>query len=284
MSRTRIGCFLVISLALVRTGAAQEQNRASREQQLANAESKWLANKANAYEFRFEYACNGTIPPSPPGLQPWVFRVKGRESTLTADVTATVRAKLEQYETVEKQFAFIRTILESRPYRVTVTYDQGRGYPTRVCVDPTPVTDDEFGFIIVDWRALAVPHPGKPFWFTLAAWRDDGSDTALVRLHLDGQITLRRLGDALDAWTDLLREVSSDVAGTEGRDAFRFIVTEAKAGRFDLAVRPQPARPDVSATIGPRIAKTLTAGLQALEREPKRLSISAILRSSKSAS
>jgi hypothetical protein len=89
-------------------------------------------------------------------------------------------------------------------------------------------------------------------------------DRGIVRLHLDGQVTLRRLEDALEAWTDLLREVSSDIAGTEGRDAFRFIVTESKAGSFDLAARPQPARPDVSATIGPRIAKTLTTALQAL--------------------
>ena len=35
------------------------------------------------------------------------------------------------------------------------------------------------------------------------------ADSALARLHLDGQITLRRLNDALD-----------DVAGTAGRDAF----------------------------------------------------------------
>lgn len=96
------------------------------------------------------------------------------------------------------------------------------------------------------------------------------SDSALVRLHLDGQIDLRRLGDALNAWTELLREVSSDVAGTAGRDAFRFVVTEAKAGSFDLAARPQPARRDVPPSIAPRIAKILTSGLKALARQPKR--------------
>lgn len=96
------------------------------------------------------------------------------------------------------------------------------------------------------------------------------ADSALVRLHLDGQITLRRLNDALDHWADLLREVSTDVAGTVGRDAFLFIVEEAKLGSFDLAVRPQSARRDVPPVIGRRIAKTVTAGLQALERKPKR--------------
>ena len=148
---------LVIGLAFVRTGASQVQNGAPPEQleQLARAESKWLASKPDAYEFRFQYACNDLIPSPPGGVQPWVFQVKGRQSTLVADVTATVRAKLEQYETVEKQFAFIRTAWESRPHAVSVTYDQRLGYPTRVCVDPTLVIDDEFGFLITDLHATS---------------------------------------------------------------------------------------------------------------------------------
>src|SRR4051812_45596696 len=156
----RIGVVLVIGLALVRTGASQVQNSAAPEpvEQLARAESRWLANKPDAYEFRFEYACNGLIPPQPnpplPGAQPWTFQVKGGQSTLVADVTATVRAKMEQYETVEKQFAFIRTAWESRPHALSVTYDQRLGYPTRVCVDPALTVDDEFGFVITDFRVM----------------------------------------------------------------------------------------------------------------------------------
>jgi hypothetical protein len=160
MRRTRIGVLLVIVLAFVRTGASQVQNSAPPAQleQLARAESRWLANKPDVYEFRFEYACNGLIPPQPnpplPGAQPWMFQVKGGRSTLVADVTATVRAKMEQYETVEKQFAFIRTAWGNRPHAVSVTYDQRLGYPTRVCVDPAlAATDDEFGFVITDFRA-----------------------------------------------------------------------------------------------------------------------------------
>ena len=94
------------------------------------------------------------MPPPPSNVQPWVFRVKGSESILGADVTAMVRSKLEQYETVEKQFEFIRTALKSRPDRLNVAYDQDRGYPTRVCVDPSAVTDDEYGFSVTDWRIL----------------------------------------------------------------------------------------------------------------------------------
>jgi hypothetical protein len=95
-------------------------------------------------------------------------------------------------------------------------------------------------------------------------------DASSVRLHLDGQVTLRQLGDALEAWTDLLREVAADVAGVQSRDAVRFVVTEAKAGSFDLSARPQPAARNVSPAIMPRISKTLTAGLKSLERRATR--------------
>ncbi len=100
--------------------------------------------------------------------------------------------------------------------------------------------------------------------------RNTRHDAATVSLHLDGEVTLRRLGEALDAWTDLLREVATDVAGTQGRDSVRFVVTEAKAGSFDLAARPQPMRRDIPASVMPRIAKTITTGLRALERRPAR--------------
>lgn len=106
-------------------------------------------------------------------------------------------------------------------------------------------------------------------------------DTMSIRLHLDGQVTLRRLGEALGAWTDLLREVATDVAGATGRDAVRFIVTEATAGSFDLAARPQPAKRDVPAAVMPRIAKTITAGLRMLERSatrPKHFNETALLK------
>jgi hypothetical protein len=106
-------------------------------------------------------------------------------------------------------------------------------------------------------------------------------DTTSVSLHLDGQVTLRRLGEALDAWTDLLREVAANIAGTTGRDAVRFVVTSAKAGSFDLSARPQPAKQGVSPAIMPRIASTLTTGLRTLERRatrPKHFTDTALLK------
>lgn len=107
------------------------------------------------------------------------------------------------------------------------------------------------------------------------------TDTTSVRLQLEGQVTLRRLGEALDAWTDLLREVATDVAGATGRDAVRFLVTEAKVGSFSLAVRPQPAKRNVPAAIMPRIARTITSGLRTLERSatrPKHFNDTALLK------
>jgi len=106
-------------------------------------------------------------------------------------------------------------------------------------------------------------------------------DTTSVHLHLDGQVTLSRLGEALDAWTDLLREVATSVAGATSRDAVRFVVTEAKAGSFDLAARPQAAKRDVPAAIMPRIAKAMTTGLRTLERSatrPKHFNDTALLK------
>jgi hypothetical protein len=80
-----------------------------------------------------------------------------------------VAADLAQYATVEKLFAFIRKTWAARPsdpepgdlmrfpigFRIDVQYDQARGFPTRVCVDPSIVLDDEFGFLITDFKVLS---------------------------------------------------------------------------------------------------------------------------------
>src|SRR2546426_2220567 len=91
-----------------------------------------------------------------------------------------------------------------------------------------------------------------------------------VRLKLEGQVTLQRLGQALDAWTDFLREVGREVVGSPARDSVRYVITEAKGGSITLGVRPQPARRDVPAAMMPRIAKVVTAGIRSLEKSAKR--------------
>jgi hypothetical protein len=147
----RLCCLL--SSTLVGVGAAQRAGGAPPEylQQLASAEARWAANKPEAYEFRVQPACNGLIPPNPPQFRPPLIRVSAGQSTMDADRTSP----MAKYDTVEKQFAFIRTAWDSKPLRVEVQYDQRRGYPIRVCVDPGLPTDDEFGFLLTDFRVVA---------------------------------------------------------------------------------------------------------------------------------
>lgn len=65
-------------------------------------------------------------------------------------------AELVQYSTVEKLFAVIRKAWTSRPSHMEVQYDQARGYPIRLCVNPAAnVSDDEFGFLITDFKVLS---------------------------------------------------------------------------------------------------------------------------------
>ena len=90
---------------------AQQTVSASAEplEELARAEARWFASKTEAYEYRFQYACNGLIAPTPAGVQPgFLFRVKDRESTYLksrGEVPVAVAAELVQYSTVEKLFA-----------------------------------------------------------------------------------------------------------------------------------------------------------------------------------
>jgi hypothetical protein len=105
--------------------------------------------------------------------------------------------------------------------------------------------------------------------------------TTGLRLQLEGQVTLQRLGEALDAWTDLLQEVGRDVAGAARRDAVRFVITEAKGGSLTLGVRPQPGIKSVPVAVMPRIGKTLTTGIRSLEvraKRPKHFSDLALVR------
>lgn len=158
MRHTRFVLCLLVGLASVGTGASQDPASAPPEplDQLAPAEAKWQAGRTDAYEFRVQYVCNGLIPPTPPGVQPgMLFRVKGGESTfLRSDVVAEpVAPDLVRYSKVERLFAFIRAAGARRPSKMDVQYDQARGYPTRLCVDPAAsVADDEFGFLVTDFK------------------------------------------------------------------------------------------------------------------------------------
>jgi hypothetical protein len=87
--------------------------------ELARAEAKWQASKTDAYEFRFQYACNGVIPPPLPDVPPAILiRVKDGKSTYLeapGAVPVPVAGELVQYSTIEKLFAFIRKAWAARP-------------------------------------------------------------------------------------------------------------------------------------------------------------------------
>jgi hypothetical protein len=175
MKRARIALCVLMCLGAVSTRGAQTPVIAPAEasEELARAEAKWLGSKTEAYEFRFQYACNGLIAPPPPDIPPgMLIRVKDGESTFLRPgvVPVPVAAELVQYSTVEKLFAFIRKVWAARPsgpqagdlvginfpqFLMDVQYDPARRYPTRLCVDPDArISDNEFGFLITDFKVL----------------------------------------------------------------------------------------------------------------------------------
>ena len=61
---------------------------------------------------------------------------------------------LERYSTIERLFEFIRTALAQQPVHIEIEYDPTLGYPRRVYIDPSWVTDDEHVFVVEDLKIL----------------------------------------------------------------------------------------------------------------------------------
>jgi hypothetical protein len=127
--------------------------------ELSAAEAKWAANKPQVYEFTFKQIC--FCPPPPPGKagsEPIVFHVQDGIGALTGAWADRPQARqgMDKYSTVEKQFAFIRAALATRPYRTEIEYDPDEGYPRRVYIDPQKnAADDEYGFEVQGFRSLS---------------------------------------------------------------------------------------------------------------------------------
>jgi hypothetical protein len=124
-------------------------------EQLAAAEAKWAASKPQAYEFHIEQIC--FCGPIPPGWEPIVFRVEDGMPTLVSGARAfAFRKYVENYNTVEKQFGYIRDEIAKHDYRVEVDYDADSGYPKRIFTDPAQNTaDDEMTLVIEGFRVVA---------------------------------------------------------------------------------------------------------------------------------
>jgi hypothetical protein len=120
--------------------------------QLAAAEAKWMVNKPKVYEFRIEQMC--FCGPIPPGWDPIIFRVEDAMPSLVSGERAfAFRKYLENYNTVEKLFNYVRAELAKHDYRVEVDYDPDFGYPKRIFTDPAQNTfDDEMTLMIEGFR------------------------------------------------------------------------------------------------------------------------------------
>jgi hypothetical protein len=124
-------------------------------EQLAAAEAKWMANKPKTYEFHIEQNCFcGAIPP---GWDPIIFRVEdGAPKLVSGQRAFALRKYLDNYNTIEKQFAYIRAEIAKRPYRMEVDYDADFGYPKRIFTDPAQNTaDDEMTLLIEGFKVVA---------------------------------------------------------------------------------------------------------------------------------
>jgi hypothetical protein len=124
-------------------------------EQLAGAEGKWMAKKPKVYEFTIEQIC--FCGPIPPGWGPIVFRVDDAMPMLVSGARALAARKyLENYNTIEKQFAYIHAEIAKHHYRMEVDYDTDFGYPKRIFTDPAQNTaDDEMTLVIEGFKVLS---------------------------------------------------------------------------------------------------------------------------------
>ena len=129
-------------------------NTAQLSGQLAAAEAKWMAKKPKVYEFHIEQIC--FCGPTPPGWDPIIFRVEdGTPKLVSGERASSFRKYLDNYNTVEKQFTYIRAEIAKHHYRMEVDYDADFGYPKRIFTDPARNTaDDEMTLVIEGFKVV----------------------------------------------------------------------------------------------------------------------------------
>jgi hypothetical protein len=149
--RSRSNTALVVAAVLLSTVRGSWAQDPSPAQQLSRAQLAWSAAKLNTYEFALRFTC-ATCPPIPPGNSPAAFVVRAGRSMLKGG--AVVPQHLAKYSTIEKLFEFIRTALAKEPVRIEIEYDPTLGYPRRVYIDPSRVSDDEHAFGVEDFKIL----------------------------------------------------------------------------------------------------------------------------------
>ena len=124
-------------------------------EQLFAAEAKWTANKPMAYEFGLQFRIGTVIRLTRPDFEWPVLHIEHDTASLVRGDPG-LAAGGDIYNTVEKQFAFIRSKLAKHPYRVEIEYDPDLGYPRHVYMKMVEhAVDDEYGFDIQGFKVVA---------------------------------------------------------------------------------------------------------------------------------
>ena len=141
--------FLMVIALLVSEATLAHAQGAGITDQLAAAEAIWKRAPLRSYEYTLHY-------------EAFVVDTECDSPTLRTRVvngvvmrTAGCPALRSSYSSVPRIFQFIKETLAKHPDKIEVTFDETRGYPVRVFVDPkSDIADDEFYFEVSDFKVL----------------------------------------------------------------------------------------------------------------------------------
>jgi hypothetical protein len=157
MGRPRLNAALAPACAVALLAAAcSEPHPSPAMVHLDAAQQRWQTTLHADYDLIVQRSCFCALAVVRP------VRVSVRGGTPTALVyadsnTAADTALFTDYRSVDRMFAFLRTVLAAKPDSFSATYDPVWGYPTQVAVDPNFGTvDEEYAFQVTGFTAAPV--------------------------------------------------------------------------------------------------------------------------------
>jgi hypothetical protein len=97
-----------------------------------------------------------------------------------------------------------------------------------------------------------------------------GPDASILRLRLDGpQITIGRLREFFSVVGELVQEVAAEVPDA-GPGGLRWLLSDARTGSFEVALRAEPAKRNVPYAASTRVIQTLWGGLRLIQVRAER--------------
>jgi hypothetical protein len=98
----------------------------------------------------------------------------------------------------------------------------------------------------------------------------DPSPRRTLRLGLEGpDVTLGQVHDFVKTVSSLLGEVVGQVPGV-GRGAVRWVIADARASSFEVALEPRATRKDIRPTALPEVISAIAGGLRQVQDRPER--------------